>query len=99
MQKTPYDPDIDKLLWMRHNLSFNIALTSPGFTDEALKDYFDEEPVWIVASHVGFHLIFQMLGLDAFCDQVDDAIPRGFHTTILRQGPTEVEFRTYNPEQ
>ncbi len=98
MKKIPYDDDIDKLVWMRHNLCFNIALTSEGYRDEDLEQYFGEEPVWIVAEHVGYHLIFQMLGLDEFKSRTEDEIPYGFHKLTLKYRLDEVTFQTYRPK-
>lgn len=99
MEKIPYDEDLDKLLWMRHNLSFNVAIYTPDFTDEDLRAHFGDEPVWIVAAHVGFHLIFHMLGLDALCRQTEDEVPFGFGSYVFRHGPTAVEFNMYRPKK
>jgi hypothetical protein len=97
MEKIPYDEDVDKLLWMRHNLSFNIALTTEGFRDEDLPHFFGEEPVWIVADHVGYHLIFRMLGLESFKAKIQDEIPEGFDTLTLKYGIDNITFHTYKP--
>jgi len=99
MEKTPYNLNIDKLAWMRANMCYNIAITTPDFSEGELPSRFAGEPVWIVAEHVGLHFLFDVLGLGTVKLNYEDDIPYGFTALIVRYGSLLVEFNLLKPKK
>lgn len=87
----------DRVAWMRQNRRFNIAITGPGFADDRLEEYFEDEPAWIIAPVIQFEDFLRLLGFIGLRTMLPKQFDSGFKEYRVNEGQQRYVFRIWNP--
>ena len=87
----------DRVAWMKQFRRFNLAITGPGFSDARLPEFFEEEPVWIIAPVIEFDELLRLLGFVALRITLPKQFEGGFREYRVSEGPQTYLFRVWNP--
>ena len=87
----------DRVAWMRQNRRFNLAITGNGYADSRLEEYFEEEPVWVIAPVIEFEEFLRLLGFIGLRLMLPKQFEGGFKEYRVSEGSLRYVFRVWNP--
>jgi hypothetical protein len=87
----------DRVAWMKQFRRFNLAITGAGFSDARLVEFFEEEPVWIIAPVIEFEELLRLLGFVGLRILLPKQFDGGFKEYRISEGPQTFLFRVWNP--